>query len=350
MSGHDGRSRATIFGTGLIGTSLGLALADQGWEIAGWDIDPAHLQASAEMGAVSILLTGPGEVWSGSDLVVLSAPPGAVVEALTGAATDVLVTDVVGVKAPILAAASSLAHFVGGHPMAGREVSGPAAASPSLFRGAPWVLTTDGASAGDLDRMSAIVQSVGALPVRMSAAEHDRAVALVSHLPQILASALIREAGSTSEVLPLVAGGFRDLTRVAASDPSTWTELLVANRVEVGAVLTAFAARIGAWAAAIGEEDVERLSSALTAARDTRVSLSAPTRRVDVALADRPGELAKVGRALQTSAVDVRDLQLRHSPYGGGGILTISVRPADVDPLVRSLEAEDLVVEDQPEP
>lgn len=337
--------RVAIAGTGLIGASVGLGLGDAGWEVVGWDPDPVVLEAARRRGAMAASAAGiEGLLGVAPDVLLLAAPQPAVVAALRGLRTDVLVTDVAGLKRPVLAAAGHLPRFVGGHPMAGREVSGPEAASGALFRGAAWVLTTDGASEADLAAVERLVTDLGAVPVRMDAATHDVAVARISHLPQLLAGALLRLAAVDGTSLTLVAGSFRDLTRVAASDPGGWVDLLVGN---VDAVEDAVEQLVTELRAAVGDlrrADREAVRSRLEEARLVRARLAPPVVPVRVALADRPGELAKVGHALETSGVDVRDLQLRHAPHGGGGVLTISVRPGEAGALRRALTEEGLLL------
>jgi prephenate dehydrogenase len=336
---------AAISGTGLIGASIGLGLRRQGWRVTGWDPDAEVLERAMLAGAIDVAAASHTEASGGDcDLVVLAGPPGGVLASLADLDTGALVTDVAGVKSPVVAAAGHLARFVGGHPMAGREMSGPDAASAALFRGAAWVLATDGAAAGDVEQMERVVRSLGARPVLMTAAEHDAAVAVVSHLPQVLAAALIREAGASHTALDLAAGSFRDLTRVAASDPTAWRELLAANREYAAGAIRRYGARLESWADAIERGDTDALGDALAAARDTREGLAPPVVAVGVALADRPGELARVGHALETSAVDVRDLQLRHAPHGGGGLLSLFVRPGEAEALRSALADEGLLL------
>lgn len=336
--------RVAVLGTGLIGTSVALGLADTGWVTVGWDPDPAVLAAVHDLGSFDRTESEADNAVAGADLVVLAGPPSSVPGLIGSLDTDALVTDVAGVKAGILEAAAGLAHFVSGHPMAGREVSGPAAASASLFRGAAWVVITDGASPGDLDRLEGIIGSLGASPVRMSAVEHDDAVAVVSHLPQVLAAALVGEATEHPAGLGLASGSFRDLTRVAASSPGLWSELLVRNGEPLANVLEAYAARLHRWADAVRSGQTETVGETLRNASEVRRSMAPPVVGVAVALADQPGELAKVGHALERSKVDVRDLQLRHATYGGGGILTLSVRPGEAETLRSALEAEGLLI------
>lgn len=342
------KRRAAIAGTGLIGASIGLGLTHAGWQVVGWDPDGGVLAEARAVGAVSA--TGAGDlddlVALRPDLLVLAGPIEGVVAGVEQLDTDILTIDVAGVKGPVVAAAAHLSHFVGTHPMAGREISGPRAASLGLFRGAAWVLTTDNADRADVEQVGGVVESLGARPVRMTAAEHDAAVARISHLPQVLAGALLATVADDPHALSLASGSFRDLTRVAASDPTPWVGLLSANRVEVLEATAALQRAIDVVADELAADERDRLQASLTEAGERRRFLAPPVVAVSVALADRPGELAKVGRSLEASAVDVRDLQLRHAPYGGGGVLTLAVRPGDAEALRAALLQEGLIVAD----
>jgi prephenate dehydrogenase len=326
---------AIVLGTGLLGASVGLALRSQGWSVAGWDPSPAALDEALGRGAVAAKLEGPetGE----SDLVVMAAPPDAVVSALESMRTECLVTDVAGVKMPVVTAASHLPHFIGGHPMAGGETSGASLASSSMFHGATWVLTSDGADQADLASMKSIVSSFGANPVVMTAGEHDAAVARASHLPHVLAAALLGLAQADPTTLGLAGGGFRDLTRIAAADSGWWTEVLKANANQVGVSIEELQDALDSWKEAIRDQPGEDLARRLESARKARVGLGEHHTQVRVVLLDRPGEIARVGHALETSRVDVRDFQLRHGEHGGGGILTISVKGDGRETLTTAL-------------
>lgn len=337
---------AAIIGTGLIGTSVGLSLRASGWLVTGWDPDPLALAEALALGAIDSAAVSAPVAIELADLVVLAGPPGAVIVDLAGLSTDALVTDVAGVKVPVVQAAGHLDHFVGGHPMAGREHAGPRAASAALFRGATWILCPDGAADGDLARMHEIVVGLGAVPVTMTAAEHDAAVAAVSHLPQVLASALVQVAARDQHALDLAAGSFRDLTRVALSEPAWWAELLVINQGEVRRALESLIEALGAWSSALEEGAIQRLDGSLQEARRLRRAMAPPVVAVGVVMQDSPGELGAVGRALAVSGVDVRDLQLRHGPHGGGGVLTLSVRPGEAETLREALSQEGFELEE----
>lgn len=323
--------RATIVGTGLLGTSVGLSLRAGGWKVSGWDPHDESLELAAGRGALDGKLSELDV--TDADLVVLAAPPEAVVSILRSIETDTLVTDVASVKKSVVASAAHLPHFVGGHPMAGGETSGPEMASSSMFHGATWVLTTDGAGHGDLARMREIVSSLGANPIEMTAAEHDLAVARVSHLPHVLAAVLMNLAEEDPATLALAGGGFRDLTRIAAGESSWWSEVLTANSDEIADSIDRLDSALQRWRSASKDE----LAGFLESARRARLGLGEHNTQVRVILLDKPGEIARVGHALEQSRVDVRDFQLRHGEHGGGGILTISVRGEGKDALTMAL-------------
>jgi len=333
-----------ILGTGLIGTSIGLALHGAGWHVVGWDTDPEIGRLALERGGIDELVASERAACEGPhDLVVFAGPPAAAAEFVSRSEMPWLTIDTAGAKATIVAA-SKLARFVGTHPMAGREVSGPEAATSSLFNGATWVITTDGASEPDMVAAEEVIAAMGARPIRMTAAEHDTAVAAISHLPQMLAASLVGLAADHETAMNLAAGSFRDLTRVAASDSGLWLDVLRANRDDVLDAVVRLQARLDNLAALLAEDDIAQLAVHLEAARDVRRSLAARATAVHIALADRPGELAKVGAALSAANADVRDIQLRHAPYGGGGVLTISVRPGDAATLTDAILAVGLVL------
>lgn len=323
-----------VLGTGLVGSSIGLGLRNQGWEVAGWDPDPDALSAALGRGAITRRLPGPET--ENCDLVIMAAPPSAVLAGLEVLNTETLTTDVAGVKGAVVNAGRHLPHFVGGHPMAGGETRGARLASSSLFHGAAWVLTSDYTSDEDIESLKRTVESLGANPIVMTAAEHDAAVARVSHLPHVLAAILMNIGSSDPTTQVLAGGGFRDLTRIAASESDWWTEVLVANTVSLTESLNELKTEIDRWLSSTTTELRQNLESA----RVARLALGEHDAQIEVLLHDQPGEIARVGHALETSRVDVRDLQLRHGEHGGGGVLTISVRAAGRMALIQALSEE----------
>ncbi len=331
--------RVAILGTGLIGASLGMALRQVGWTAVGWDPSPGALSVALDRGALDVSRSSIQAAVESAEMVVLASPLGATLATLADLQTEALVTDVAGVKAPIIAARPPGVRLVAGHPMAGREHAGPTAATPALFRGAAWILCSDEAETDDVEAVEAMVESVGAVPLLMTAAEHDRAVAKISHLPQVVATALVNQVSNDADARELISGSFRDLTRVAASEPGWWPEVLMANQSSVGVAIDELIEHLSDMRDLLGGDEAD-LADRLASARDLRRAMAPPAILVGVVLQDKPGEIAAVGRALEQSRVDVRDLQLRHALHGGGGVLSLSVRPGEAEPLKAALTAE----------
>lgn len=228
--------RVGIIGLGLIGGSLGLALRAAGWHVRGWDVDP-HVRAEAVgCGAVDTLSSDPAEC----DLIVLATPVRAALALLRDLAGQVrsgqIITDVCSTKSVICREAEQClpqgVWFVGGHPFAGRAEGGIVMARADLFQGAAWVLTSAAPVRQQVEQM---VWAVGARPVIMAAAAHDRLAAAISHLPQLTAVALVNATAKRvqEESLGLAGGGWCDTTRIAASPADIWLDILLTNRAPV---------------------------------------------------------------------------------------------------------------------
>ncbi len=259
-----------MLGLGLIGGSIARALAESGASrpsVAAWT--PAgHGPARAlEAGVIDLAATSPEAALDGADLVVLAAPASACVVLLDrlagpwqGAlAPDAVITDVASTKAAIVSRASSLGlRFVGGHPMAGRETNGFAAASADLLVDRPWVIVPSGDEAA-VGRVEDLASVVGARPVRMTAADHDAAVAAISHLPLIVAASLVEAvAGGTAgerqdwpTVATLAATGWRDMTRLARGDVPMGAGIVATNGPEIAARIRDLIAVLEGWSSAI---------------------------------------------------------------------------------------------------
>jgi prephenate dehydrogenase len=207
------------------------------------------------------------------------------------------------------------------------------------------VICDDGASSEDVKQLSSIVRSTGANPIVMSARRHDEVVASVSHLPHLLAVALVNLISENTDAADLVSGSFRDLTRVASTESSWWPEVLASNAGAVTAAIDDLVEGLQDLRARVTAGDMDGLTGKLDEARARRSSMAPPVALVEVILQDRPGEIAAVGHALQTSKVDVRDLQLRHAVHGGGGILSLSVRPGEAETLKAALIEEGFTIE-----
>jgi prephenate dehydrogenase len=231
-----------VVGLGQLGGSLAAALVAAGRPVTGWDVDPAAREAAAARGVhIGREMTG---------VVVLAVPLPAMARALEGlsVAPDATVTDLGSVKVPVLEelGAALGGRYVGGHPMCGTERSGHAAADPGLFAGARWAVCLEpGTELPRWLRVAEVALAVGAEVVPVTAAEHDDAVAAISHVPHLLAAALAAAAGEAGPLaLALAAGSFRDGTRVIASDPAFVTAVVEGNAGPTTAALARVQAQL----------------------------------------------------------------------------------------------------------
>ncbi|MDX6595878.1 MAG: prephenate dehydrogenase [Solirubrobacterales bacterium] len=352
-------TRVAVVGTGLVGTSIAMAAVRAGDLATGWDADPAAAARAAERGgftAAPTLL----EAVRAADLVIVATPIATLAEMAAQtleAAPGAVVTDAGSVKGPVVAEVARLAprhvaRFVGGHPMGGSERSGPDHASASVVDDIVWVLTPGpGTDPAAVDRLEGWVRSIGARPVRMDAARHDRLVGFVSHLPQVAATALMGlvadEEADEPEILLLAAGGFRDLTRLAASNPGLWSEILLSNREAIVAAIDLYVARLTGLRDLIGGARAEEVRAAFAAAKAARLTLAAkPQVRsgvavIQVPIPDRPGALAQLTAALGESGVNIEDLQIVHSHEGGRGTVHLTVAATAADVAATTLAASD---------
>ena len=242
------RPVVAIVGLGLVGGSLARALTAAGYRVVGHD-RPAVLRAAVKAQAIARAASSLANALAEADVVVLAASPrtnrALLPKVARAAPAGAVITDVGSVKGPICADARRrrLALFVGGHPMAGREASGFAASRADLFHDRRWILTPDASAApGALSAVRRIVRAAGARPVVMTPAEHDRVVAFLSHVPQVLAWALLDAARAdrvASRRLAVAGPAFRDMTRLAGSPRPLWREILRENRAEVRQALRA---------------------------------------------------------------------------------------------------------------
>ncbi len=278
--------RMTVVGVGLIGGSLGLAAKQAGavGEVVGVGRQPASLAVALDRGLVDRVTCDLATGVQDAELVVLALPVAALVAALPEIAIhanpECVITDVGSVKEPILAAGDQAfpdGRFVAGHPIAGKELSGPAAAHADLFRGANWILTPSARTQPQAQgRVARLCQAVGARVVPLEAGWHDEVFATVSHLPHLVAYALLNAVLATErgdERVRFSAGGLRDYTRVAGSDPVMWRDIFVMNRKPLLKVLATYQEQIAQLAAAIQAADGEAILARLRQARLAREEL-----------------------------------------------------------------------------
>jgi prephenate dehydrogenase len=363
MTSSRTRGPVRIVGAGLLGASIGLALRERGVEVVLADASKAAVRLAADYGAGR-----PAEDADVPELVVVAVPPEAVPEIVARELArfpDAVVTDVASVKSGILtelrqlladgaepdAAPAGLARYVGSHPMAGRERGGAVSARADLFLGRPWIIAPHDAVADEqLRRIEDLALDVGAAPVRMAPEQHDHGVALVSHVPQLVASLLaarLRDAGDAE--IGLAGQGLRDTTRVAGSNPELWVQILGANAAPVAGILKEYRAdldhviralehpgRIGASrtvaeALVAGNEGVARIPG--KHGQDRRFST------ILVTVPDEPGELGRLLTEIGEEGVNMEDLRLEHSPGAQVGFAEIAVLPEAAHRLAAALEA-----------
>lgn len=335
--------RIAVIGTGLVGGSIGLALASHGHDVVGFDRDIERVTRAKELGAVATIASSVADAAADADVVFVSVPVSAIVETVAIAldAGAALVTDVGSVKGPIVAAVDD-ARFLGGHPMAGSEQDGVDAARPDLFVGATWVLTptalTDDAAYA---RLRALLREMHAEVVSVTPDDHDVLVALVSHVPQLASSTLMDVAIAHEEehraLLRLAAGGFRDMTRIAASHPAIWLDILTSNRDAVLRALDAYLDALRDARALIADGNRDALEQLLGRARAGRRSLPAGANvmtdlvELRVPVPDRPGVIAEVTTLAGRLGVNVYDVEIAHSLEGRAGVLVMVVGASDAD-------------------
>jgi prephenate dehydrogenase len=346
-AGAPAREVLAIYGTGLMGGSLGLACRAAGAvsRVIGLDRNPSVTRRALARGAISEAAGSPAQLVAEATIVVIATPVGGIPDAYRQLAPHLapgaIVTDLGSAKGrlveeigPLVPAGTA---FIGGHPLAGAETEGIDHADAGLYRGAFWILTptaaTDPAAYGRLVRF---LGTLGVHVVSLDPSRHDELVALTSHLPQLLSSALMGFADELSSAeggLPLIAaGGFRDMTRVAGSSAELWVGIIRENQPAVVTVLRRFQEALGSIAAAIGEGDWEALGHRLAAARLGRDRLPERpglTPGVPVGLLvpvpDRPGVLAEVTNTLGEAAVNIADIGITDAPEGGRGWIRLGI-------------------------
>jgi prephenate dehydrogenase len=349
---------AAVIGTGLVGTSVGLALSRHGVEVYLADRDENAARTAASLGGGQAA-EPPEQV----DLAVIAVPPAHIAATLADAQSRNLAhsyTDVASVKDGPRHSAAALGvdqtTYIGGHPLAGREVSGPLAGRADLFEGRPWVLTPTSATGREtLNRALELISLCGAVPVVMDAPEHDYAVALISHTPHLVSALMAARLEHASEDASRIAGpGLRDVIRIAAGDPGMWEEILTANATAVADVLDDYAvdlAGIIAALRALAAQDADKHAAGRDALTDLlRRGKSGHARipgkhgaprasynQVSVTISDEPGVLARLFATAGKAGVNIEDVRIEHSPGQQAGLVTMMVAPESAELLAARL-------------
>ncbi len=334
-------TRLAVAGTGLIGASVGLAARAAGVErVVGWDEDPEALAVAVERGAVEPA-SSLEEALAGAELAIVAAPvavlPGLVAETLARAPEGCTVTDVGSTKGSVVAAAAGDPRFVGGHPICGAETRGPGRATADLFDGATWFLTPVATTPPERFRaLHGFVTSLGARPVAIDPAAHDRLVAVTSHLPHALANMIVNQAGGARidghDPVQAAGGSLRDMTRVAGANPRIWVDIFLDNRDALVAALADHRQRVEQLETALARSDAGFLARWIGEAAGNRRRMleqafadPGALQRLRVHLPDRPGVLAGIFQALGAERINIEDFEMDHVSADRGGTLAILV-------------------------
>lgn len=331
-----------VIGCGLIGTSVALALRERGVEVHLRDTSATHVELAVSVGA------GTADPVDEPALVVVAVPPAAVVEIAAAALAEfpaAVVTDVASVKGAICAALPD-PRFVGGHPMAGKERSGPVAASGLLFEGRAWAIvpseTTDPAA---IALVESVATAVGAVPRRFGAADHDRAVALVSHVPHlvsVLTAGLLTDA--RGDDLALAGQGLRDVIRIAGSDRGLWVDIIDSNADQVGGILDELRARLDDLSAAVRAGDgsiaahLDRGRAGVRRVPGKHGESPTAVASVFVSIDDTPGELSRLFADVGAAGINIEDMRIDHELGRPVGVVEVLVRADSAAPLHDALE------------
>ncbi len=337
-----------VVGTGLLGTSIALACRGAGLEVLLSDTSAENVRTASGLGAGR-----PRTEADRPQLVVVAVPPdhlGAEI-ARALAASDAVVTDVGSIKTEPLgtvADAPGLGRYVGGHPMAGSERSGPLAASAALFDGRPWAVTPHpGSDPAAVRLVEELVALCGAVPVRLTPQEHDLAVARTSHLPHLLAVLVAgRLADAPAEHLALSGQGVRDVTRVAGGDPALWEQIVTGNAAAVLGLLDEVRGQLDALISAVSTGARAELGALLArGVAGTRAipgkhgGPARPTRSVFVSVPDHAGELARLFADAGASGINIEDVHIDHDPGRPVGLVELLVEESGAQHLLASLES-----------
>lgn len=342
-----------VVGAGLLGASVGLALRELGVDVVLADTSPSSLRLAIDYGAGRA--AQPNDEF---EVVVVAVPPDVTAQTVAlelAANPTAVVTDVASVKAlplhELVALGADVSRYVGSHPMAGRERGGAVAARADLFVGRPWIIAShEGIGQSQTAPIEALALDLGATPIYMDVDEHDASVALVSHVPQVVASLLAARLRQASDSAVGLAGqGLRDTTRIAASAPDLWVQILSANSAPVVSVLRDLAGDLDSLIEALDDPAApgarRTLAETIAAGNDGVARIPGKhgsTKRfatIVVMVVDTPGELARLLTEIGGLGVNMEDLRLEHSPGAQFGLAEIAVLPEAEKRLVAELEA-----------
>ena len=350
-------NRVALIGTGLIGGSIGIALRERRLvkEVTGFDRDRSSLEEALRKGAVDSTAESPAGAVRGANLVILAVPVSRTVELLKEigpfAGEGTVITDVGSTKSRIMAETEGLVppsvYFIGGHPMAGSEESGIGGADPGMLENTIYVLTPRPECPDVVvEKLEQMLRETGAQPLILDPEVHDRVVASVSHLPQMVSAALVQSVAGAENmelVRTLAAGGFRDSTRIALSDPALWRDICLSNRGALDKALSSFRENIDTIQAYLAENDEEAIEEFFRQARDYRRSIPHRGRgilpelyEIIVLIRDTPGAIGHLAGLLGGAGINIDAIEILHVRELAGGSIRLGFR--DVEQQQQALE------------
>jgi len=337
-------SHVKIVGSGLIGTSIGLGLALKGVGITMSDSD------SRAQGLAQDLVKSPST--APIDLVIFATPIGALSSVLNdefGSNPEAAFMDIGSIKSKVkvevLSSQLPLNRFLPTHPMAGREVGGAESARADLFQGRPWIIDSEGVDSDVLAAGSELINLLGGHQVNLDSAAHDKAVALVSHLPQLVSSLLAKQLNGGEEGwLELAGAGLRDTTRIAGSDSKLWREIIAANSQALSPLLKALQSDLNSLIASL--EDQEAVADLIQSGQKGRARIpgkhggkARAYTYLPIVIEDKPGQLAALFDECANASVNVEDLTIEHSPGQFTGLITLALSDSDAATLSEHLKS-----------
>lgn len=333
-----------IVGSGLIGSSIALALVAKKISVTMVDIDPASASLAQD-------LVGSPASSKEAEIIVIASPlstVSSVIREEISQGFNLGFIDISSVKVnPVVEVSAiglNMAYFLPTHPMAGREVGGAESARADLFQDRPWIIDPNGVSPELLEAGIELINACGARVIEMAAAEHDRAVALISHLPQIMSSLLASSLeGAPAHWLDLAGGGLRDTTRIAASDSKLWREIISTNSQAIKPLLDRAISELTELAENL--EDLEKVDGFIKSGNRGRAMIPGKHGGVarnytflPVVIEDKPGQLAALFDECASASVNIEDLSIEHSPEQFTGLITLALSKSDADKLYEHLQ------------
>ncbi len=331
--------RIAVLGVGLIGGSIGLAARNRlEAEVVGFDPGAGGAERALDLGALDRAAGSVAEAVDGADVVFCAAPvvalPALVAEALAATGDGTVVTDVGSTKRALVDAMAGEGRFIGGHPLAGAETAGVEGSRADLFDGARWYLTPGPSSEGVLfERLRRLLDDLGARPQAIEASVHDREMAMVSHLPHVLANVLVAVAsgslGDETDRRAEVGRSFRDSVRVAGANPAIWADIFSSNSEAIAAEIDVAAERLREAGELIRSGDRKALAEWQGSVRDERRRLLAEhvgtgeLTELRVAVQNQPGIVAEIALALGNAGVNIADMSLFPAADGRTGAISL---------------------------